>query len=191
MESHTQYANVHVFVVASAAALHFFQRDQIEAMDLSPQHFSVADLAEMNRTGIHAKSPRLRVWTDEHEWRAWKRVGDPVLHIELRRWADLVLVAPCSADTLAKLCHGICDNVLTSFMRALSPSTPVWIFPAMNTLMYMHPLTVAQIKTIESFGYKVYGPISKRLACGDVGQGAMLEWTDIVQMIASAYALGA
>ena len=102
MESHTQYANVHVFVVASAAALHFFQRDQIEAMDLSPQHFSVADLAEMNKTGIHAKSPRLRVWTDEHEWRAWKRVGDPVLHIELRRWADLVLVAPCSADTLAK-----------------------------------------------------------------------------------------
>ena len=112
------------------------------------------------------------------------------MHIELRRWADLVLVAPCSADTLAKLCHGICDNVLTSFMRALSPSTPVWIFPAMNTLMYMHPLTAAQIKTIESFGYKVYGPISKRLACGDVGQGAMVEWTDIVRMIASAYALG-
>mgnify|MGYP002715352416 len=74
-------------------------------------------------------------------------------------------------------------------MRAVSPATPVWVFPAMNTLMYLHPLTAQHIKTIESFGYKVYGPISKRLACGDMGEGAMYEWTAIVEKVAHTFAL--
>lgn len=102
------------------------------------------------------------------------------LLVQLRRWADVVLVAPCSANTLAKLVHGLCDNVLvrerrrahltqTSLMRALSPTTPTWLFPAMNTLMYMHPLTERQLHTVRELGYEVHGPIEKRLACGDFG----------------------
>lgn len=178
----TQYAHVHVYVVATTSSRHFFSMPRTS--------FTVHDLAEMNRTGVQKdQAPRVHVWTDEDEWQAWQQMGDPVLHIELRRWADLVLIAPCGANTLAKLSQGLCDNVLTSMMRAVSPATPVWVFPAMNTLMYLHPLTAQHIKTIESFGYKVYGPISKRLACGDMGEGAMYEWTAIVEKVAHTFAL--
>lgn len=56
-----------------------------------------------------------------------------------------------------------------SFLRALAPSTPTWVFPAMNTLMYMHPLTAQHLASLEALGYEVHGPIAKRLACGDLG----------------------
>jgi phosphopantothenoylcysteine decarboxylase len=56
--------------------------------------------------------------TDEDEWASWQRMGDPVLHIELRRWGDALVVAPLSANTLAKLANGLCDNLLTCVMRA-------------------------------------------------------------------------
>ncbi|PWN49417.1 hypothetical protein IE53DRAFT_397744, partial [Violaceomyces palustris] len=114
--------------------------------------------------------PRVHVWTDRDEWSEWNKVGDPILHIELRRWADVVLVAPCSANTLAKIHAGICDSLLTCFLRALSPTTPTMLFPAMNTLMYMHPLTSLHVDFVKTvLGYQVHGPIEKRLACGDLG----------------------
>ncbi|KAL4398754.1 glutamine amidotransferase subunit [Malassezia pachydermatis] len=187
-----KYAHVHVHVVATKASLHFFDKDS-----LSPAPYTTSDLAALNRAAgtpeeaaLHAQVPRVCVWTDEEEWSSWTQVGDPVLHIELRRWADLVLIAPCSADTLAKICHGLCDNVLTSFLRALSPSTPTWLFPAMNTLMYLHPFTAPQLEQVQTqLGYQVYGPISKRLACGDLGTGAMCEWKDIVAMVVDHFGL--
>jgi len=78
----------------------------------------------------------------------------------------------------------------TSFLRALSPSTPTYLFPAMNTLMYLHPLTSRQIAMArEMLGYTVVGPIEKRLACGDLGQGAMTEWIDIVQIVVDRFNL--
>ena len=117
------------------------------------------------------------------------KIGDPILHIELRRWADIVLVAPCSANMLAKIANGICDNlavwtflddiplhnlpqclVQTSLLRALAPTTPTYLFPAMNTFMYEHPLTNLHIRTIKDvIHYEVIGPIGKNLACGDTG----------------------
>lgn len=108
-----------------------------------------------------------------------------------------MLVAPCSANTLAKLANGLCDNVVTSFLRALSPDTPTWLFPAMNTLMYLHPLTEKHLAVVRNeLGYEVYGPIEKRLACGDLGTcctdagiGAMLEWTSIVARLVEQYQL--
>ena len=54
---------------------------------------------------------------DEEEWREWKVVGDPVMHIELRRWADCLVIAPLSANTLAKVAQGLCDNLLTCVVR--------------------------------------------------------------------------
>ena len=57
------------------------------------------------------------VFVDAHEWERWKGRGDPVLHIELRKWADIALVAPCSANTLAKLASGLADNLLSSTLR--------------------------------------------------------------------------
>jgi len=118
------------------------------------------------------------------------RIGDPILHIELRRWADIVLIAPCSANTLAKIATGTCDNLVTSLLRALAPTTPTYVYPAMNTLMYEHPLTAQHVRTVRDvIGYHVVGPISKGLACGDVGVGAMVEWRDIVASVVEKFRL--
>lgn len=64
---------------------------------------------------------------DEEEWHEWEKKGDPVLHIELRKWADLLVVAPLSANTLAKLAQGLCDNCLTSVVRAWDWSKPLLV----------------------------------------------------------------
>ncbi|KAL1760173.1 flavoprotein [Schizophyllum commune] len=160
-----QYDRVKVEVVATKPSLAFYSADEIE------------------RAGS-------RVWTDENEWTDDYRIGDPILHIELRRWADMVLVAPCSANTLSKIAHGACDNLVTSLLRALAPSTPTYIFPAMNTLMYEHPLTAEHLRIVrEVVGYEVVGPIGKKLACGDVGMGAMTEWIDIVKIVVDRFGL--
>ncbi|PWN40876.1 hypothetical protein IE81DRAFT_325135 [Ceraceosorus guamensis] len=209
-----KHDNVRVQVVATSSSLHFFKasdifhlnRASVPSVDDSKdegkeelaksERYSVQDLAAENRAAVRgtmpadADQPRAHVWTDVDEWDQWKRVGDPILHIELRRWADIVLVAPCSANTLAKITAGICDSLLTSFLRALSPTTPTVLFPAMNTLMYMHPLTAHQLALASTtLGYEVVGPISKMLACGDLGQGAMTEWTDIVQLVVRRFGL--
>lgn len=64
---------------------------------------------------------------DEAEWREWRAVGDPVLHIELRRWADVLVLAPLSANTLAKVAHGLCDNLLTCVVRAWDFAKPLLV----------------------------------------------------------------
>ncbi|KDE05851.1 hypothetical protein MVLG_03794 [Microbotryum lychnidis-dioicae p1A1 Lamole] len=163
-----KYDRVEVQVVATASSLHFFDKAALER-----EH-----------------AGRVKVWTDVEEWKAWTKMGDPVLHIELRRWADVVLISPCSANTLAKINHGICDNTLTSVLRALPTFVPVLLFPAMNTHMYSHPLTVRQLRFVkDELRYTVHGPIAKTLACGDVGLGAMFEWSDIVHLVQERYDL--
>ncbi|VDB90203.1 unnamed protein product [Peniophora sp. CBMAI 1063] len=159
------YGKVDIEVVATKASLTFF------------------DPAAIRKLGVN-------VWVDEDEWLSDYKIGDPILHIELRRWADVVLVAPCSANTLAKIAGGLCDNLATSLLRALSPDTPTFLYPAMNTLMYQHPLTSRHLAIIRDvIGYTVVGPISKGLACGDVGVGAMVEWRDIVAAVVEKFAL--
>jgi len=64
---------------------------------------------------------------DDDEWRQWKRVGDPVMHIELRRWADVMVIAPLSANTLAKAAGGMCDNLLTCVLRAWDWGRPLLV----------------------------------------------------------------
>ena len=110
---------------------------------------------------------------DAAEWSAWSKLGDPVLHIELRRWADVFLIAPLSADALARICHGMADSLLLSVARAWDFSKPMLVAPAMNTLMWEHPVTASQLSVLQSWGAGVVPPIEKRLACDDVGMGAM------------------
>src|SRR5437870_3555510 len=92
---------------------------------------------------------------DEDEWpgrdvgRRWQR-DDPVLHIELRRWADVLVIAPLDANTLAKLANGLSDNCLTCVWRAWDAARPVVLAPAMNTLMWEHPLTVRHLRQLTS-----------------------------------------
>lgn len=157
-----------VQVIATQASSTFYSAEEVESISVE-----------------NGMGTRTRVWTDSDEWDNWKQIGDPILHIELRRWADLVIIAPCSANTLAKISQGLCDNLATSFLRALTPETPTFIFPAMNTMMWLHPLTAHQIKIMEEVvGYTVVGPqAGKELACGDTGPGAMTEWKEIVQLV--------
>ncbi|KAK3365794.1 flavoprotein [Lasiosphaeria ovina] len=176
------------------------------------------------------------VYSDADEWgpQPWRR-GASILHIELRRWADILVVAPLSANTLAKVCerplplfphtsvpailktrnnvqivNGISDNLLTSVIRAWDTDTTIdnkkkviVVAPAMNSAMWRHPITAKQVRVLaEDWGvqgdgepatieagsateatapgqatsggwFQVIMPITKTLACGDTGDGAM------------------
>ncbi|KAK8073397.1 thymidylate synthase [Apiospora phragmitis] len=177
------------------------------------------------------------VYVDEDEWKEpWKR-GNAILHIELRRWADLLVIAPLSANTMAKIVNGMADGILTSVVRAWdargeldtdvaqlqqqhqssegaatttnggsSSSAPpkktkrILVAPAMNTAMWRHPITAKQLRVLEdeygvgnadgSGWFEVLAPQKKTLACGDVGDGAMMEWTEIVQAVEERLGLG-
>ena len=74
--------------------------------------------------------------------------GDSVLHIELRKWADILVIAPLDANTLAKLAVGLCDNCLTCVWRAWDPARAVGLAPAMNTLMWEHPFTRRHLRSL-------------------------------------------
>jgi phosphopantothenoylcysteine decarboxylase len=145
---------------------------------------------------------------DEDEWPApGYRRGDPVLHIELRNWADLLVVAPLDANTLAKFALGISDNFLTCVFRAWDFARPIILAPAMNTLMWQSPVTLRHLRQLledHSNGPIPAGwtleeapqifarhaprivlvpPQAKRLACGDVGVGAMADVVAISKII--------
>ncbi len=131
----------------------------------------------------------VKVWTDVDEWpqSGYKR-GDPILHIDLGKWADLLLIAPLSANTLAKIAHGVCDNLLTSLVLAWDRDKPVVLAPAMNTNMWTNPITVANLKTVEKvYAARVVPPQSKTLACGDTGVGAMADIDKIVLWVRKCF----
>eukprot|EP01134_Creolimax_fragrantissima_P001610 CFRG1610T1 len=125
----------------------------------------------------------VKVFTDEDEWTGWTKMKDPVLHIELRRWADIAIIAPLDANTMAKLANGICDNLLTCTMRAWDMTKTVLVCPAMNTHMWTHPLTARHLDILTSFGFKVIPPVQKVLACNDMGVGAMASVDDIASAV--------
>lgn len=130
--------------------------------------------------------PESCYYRDEQEWTSWKQKGDSVLHIELRKWADLFVICPLSANTLAKMAVGMCDNLLTSIVRAWPPNKPLVVCPAMNTCMWENPLTAQQIKTVQTVYRNCSVVMPKEmhiLACGDVGPGALASITDIVDCI--------
>ncbi len=107
--------------------------------------------------------------TDEDEWD--NRSG--VLHIELARWCDVFLIAPLSANTLAKLAGGICDNLLTSAVRALK-ERPLVLAPAMNTAMWDNPFTEEHLQKLAGvYDLHIIHPVSKVLADGEEGMGAL------------------
>ncbi|KAF8864999.1 flavoprotein [Acephala macrosclerotiorum] len=164
------------------------------------------------------------LFLDEEEWvRPWKR-GAGILHIELRRWADVLVIAPLGANTLAKIVGGFADNLLLSVIRAwdttgiidplrLPPSSSqasgtagarkrIIVAPAMNTAMWRQPVTKRKIRVLEeewgvegekSGGegwFELLYPMEKELACGDVGDGAMKDWREIVKVIEERLDLG-
>lgn len=170
------------------------------------KHFLSVDALPLARPGED-------VYGDEDEWREWRSVGDPVVHIDLRRWADILLIAPLSANTLAKLANGLCDNLLTCVFRAWDFSDQqkrVLLAPAMNTFMWESPFTRRHLETLLELGgsspresdrcwyaaagrggltgekatVRVIDPVEKVLACGDVGNGAMANVHTITEKVA-------
>ncbi|MFN8399369.1 MAG: bifunctional phosphopantothenoylcysteine decarboxylase/phosphopantothenate--cysteine ligase CoaBC [Anaerolineales bacterium] len=115
-----------------------------------------------------------KAYTDKDLW------GDEahVLHVSLGKTADLLVIAPCTADTMAKLTHGIADNLLT--VTALAATCPILIAPAMDGGMFDHPATQANLKTLQTRGVLVAGPAAGHLASGMSGVGRMLEPMDIL-----------
>lgn len=96
-----------------------------------------------------------------------------VEHVSLAQKADVIIVAPATANVIAKLAHGLADDMLTTTI--LASKAPKIISPAMNTGMYENPVTQDNIKTLEKYGMEIITPASGRLACGDVGAGKMPE----------------
>lgn len=110
----------------------------------------------------------------------WKK-NDEILHINLRDKYSALIIAPCSANTLAKMANGICDNLLTSVARAWDFNRPLIIAPAMNTYMWEHPTTNEHIQKLRSWGCTVVPPQSKMLACKTEGMGALADIIRIVE----------
>lgn len=102
-------------------------------------------------------------------------------HLELARWADTVLIAPASADTLAKLAHGFADDLLSTL--CLATTAPLAVAPAMNHRMWLHPATQANIATLRARGVAILGPANGLLAEGESGPGRMLEPEQLVQAL--------
>jgi phosphopantothenoylcysteine decarboxylase len=181
-----------VRLVATEPALYFFDPTQLTDSPPEPAF----------------RGPLLR---DRDEWPAggYHR-GDPVGHIELRNWADLLVVAPLDANTLAKFALGLCDNFLTCLFRAWDFTKPIILAPAMNTLMWHNPVTARHLGQLlldqgratalpEDWGLETAAeqfarhapnlilipPQSKRLACGDIGIGAMAEVITVAEAVRS------
>lgn len=94
-------------------------------------------------------------------------------HVELGLWADVIIVAPCTANTLSKMIHGMCDNLMIA--TYMSAKCPVFIAPAMDLDMYVHPSTKKNLELAESFGHIIIPAENGELASGLVGQGRMAE----------------
>ncbi|EEA26947.1 hypothetical protein TMatcc_004772 [Talaromyces marneffei ATCC 18224] len=184
------HANLSIRVILTKSASFFLQGQSAE----QPTIASIAKLPNVEA-----------VYQDEDEMtESWVR-GAGILHINLRKWAHILVVAPLSANTLAKVVNGISDNLLTNVIRAWDTSGSVdggarkriLVAPAMNAAMWLQPITKKQILVLDKeWGveadagnlehqgwFEVLKPIEKSLACGDVGVGGMMEWTHIVKII--------
>jgi phosphopantothenoylcysteine decarboxylase len=196
----SHHPTISLRILLTPPATHFLQAQSAEQPDLS---------SLLALPGVEG------VYEDQDEWsKPWVR-GDAILHIELRRWAHVLVIAPLSANSLAKIVNGFSDGLLVSVVRAWDTTglvdgvdgagrrKRVFVAPAMNTAMWRHPITEKQIRVLEEeWGggnegedgradgegptglvdgwITVLRPMEKVLACGDVGDGAMMDWRDIV-----------
>jgi phosphopantothenoylcysteine decarboxylase len=184
-----------VKIVATAASLYFFDPTAIAPIEVQ---------GSRNREVLILDDDE---WPGRGDGKVFE-VGEPVVHIELRRWADMFVIAPLDANTLAKLALGICDNCLTCVWRAWDQSRPAVLAPAMNTFMWEHPATHCHLRQVALDAgadslpeagprdeliveinqrcprLRIVAPQSKRLACGDVGVGGLADIEEIIGAVA-------
>ncbi len=120
---------------------------------------------------------RNEVYTDTFD----EKNPQVIAHIDLADWADLILVAPATANTIAKLAGGIADNMITTTL--LATTAPVWVAPAMNVHMYDHPAVKKNLSILAEYGYQFIEPSEGYLACGYVGKGRLEEPEKIVEIM--------
>src|SRR5260221_2840546 len=161
--------------LAAYKALEIIPRGRVLGLDIRPilpaggaQFVTPLSIAALTENKVHQELFSL---TDESE------MG----HIRLVREADLILVAPASADLLAKMAHGLADDLASTAL--LAADKPVLIAPTMNVQMWAHPATQANIATLRSRGVQLVGPGEGDLACGEVGSGRLAEPPEILAAI--------
>jgi phosphopantothenoylcysteine decarboxylase/phosphopantothenate--cysteine ligase len=115
----------------------------------------------------------------------WDEAAEAAMgHIELARWAEQVVVAPATANTIARLAHGFADDLVTTL--CLATTAPIAIAPAMNHRMWLHAATQANVATLVARGVQVIGPDDGAQACGEFGPGRLSEPEAIVQALRAA-----
>ena len=102
-------------------------------------------------------------------------------HISLSRWSDVILVAPATANTISKLSTGSSDDLASTVI--LASDKDIFLTPAMNVRMWEHPSTKENLNKLKSFGYKIIGPETGDMACGEFGEGKMTEPNEIIKQI--------
>ncbi|MBA3033606.1 MAG: bifunctional phosphopantothenoylcysteine decarboxylase/phosphopantothenate--cysteine ligase CoaBC [Gammaproteobacteria bacterium] len=150
-------AGAQVDVVMTAAAIHFVAPLTFQALTGRPVFTSLWDVPQENG----------------------------MAHIDLTRRADAVIVAPATADFIAKLVHGLADDLLASL--CLARDCPLLVAPAMNRQMWEHPATVRNMAQLRADGVGVLGPASGAQACGEVGAGRMLEPAEIIDALRASF----
>ena len=183
----SKHPNVSIRIILTPSAAKFLQGQSAEQ----------PTLADIRRIP-HVEG----VYTDPDEWTpTWVR-GNKILHIELRKWAQVMLVAPLSANSMAEFTMGLAGGLVSSVFRAWDTTglvdgkqnrPMILVAPAMNTAMWRHPVTGKQVRVLKEWeeeGWvRVLRPMEKELACGDVGDGAMMDWRDIVDYVEGCFGL--
>ncbi|MBO66817.1 MAG: bifunctional phosphopantothenoylcysteine decarboxylase/phosphopantothenate--cysteine ligase CoaBC [Acidiferrobacteraceae bacterium] len=142
-----------VRVAMTSAALHFISPLTLQAVSMNPVHHQLLD--------EHAESA--------------------MSHIELARWADSIVIAPATADFIAKLSIGLADDLLTTI--CLACKSPIWLAPSMNTVMWENQATQQNITRLADRGIKIIGPGNGYHACGEIGLGRMAEPDEIISSL--------
>ena len=104
-------------------------------------------------------------------------------HIDWARWAELLVVAPCSADLLARLALGLAGDLPSTIALALEPSVPRLLCPAMNPVMWQAAPIQRHVATLHGDGWRLMEPPAGHMACGEAGQGRLAEPADIVEAL--------
>lgn len=165
----------------AAYKIHFLIRDFVKKgaevqviMTPDAEHF----VTKLSISTLSKKPVYTEFYGDNGTWNS---------HVEMALWADVMIVAPCTANTLAKMVHGMCDNlVIATYMSA---KCPVFIAPAMDLDMYVHPSTKQNLELAEDFGHIVIPAESGELASGLIGQGRMAEPETIAKTVEDFFSL--
>lgn len=130
---------------------------------------------------LSGEAVRVSLWDEQAEM----AMG----HIELARWAERIIIAPASADLIARLAHGMANDLLTTL--CLASAAPLYVAPAMNQQMWAHPAVQENVDTLRRRGVHLLGPASGDQACGDIGSGRMLEALELRAALLASFGDGA